>query len=269
MRYNRPYTEAQLEENYESQITSCERYLANTLGEFIVPINTAIQNAYTVETIRRLGEYIDTLSNDTGYGWLTAGDGYHLNEGLPCQLAAYVVLLSIFKIMGMEQYGIMGDDTMADKAWLADKVIPGRQGMSCGYTGDDKYDNLKFIQRCAVMAMKTPYTPTDMNKYYPLYNTVVSSNTSFSDASDLAKAAAATALGITEAELDKLMKGRYGTLVYNNGAISLNVDSAGESEGKVTVKMSNDDHSLQVELANDTYAIIYSYYVRHHQKRNG
>lgn len=225
LRYNRPYTEEQLEENYDSQITSCERYLANTLGEAIVPINTAIQNAYTVETIRSLGEYIDTISNTTGYGWLTAGDGFHLNEGLPCQLAAYVVLLSIFKLMGMEQYGIMGDDTMADKAWLADKVIPGRQGMSCGYTGDDKYDNLKFIQRCAVMAMKTPYTVTDMNKYYPLYNTVVSSNTSFSNASNLAKAAAATALGITEAELDKLMKGRYATLVYDEDE-TLDIDSA-------------------------------------------
>ena len=257
LRYNRPYTEEQLEENYDSQITSCERYLANTLGEFIVPINTAIQNAYTVETIRSLGEYIDTISNTTGYGWLTAGDGYHLNEGLPCQLAAYVVLLSIFNIMGMEQYGIMGDDTMADKAWLADKYIPGRQGMSCGYTDDDKYDNLKFIQRCAVMAMKTPYTVTDMNKYYPLYNTVISSNTSFSNASNLAKAAAATALGITEAELDKLMKGRYGTMVYDSDE-SLFVDSAGESGGTVTVKMSNNDHNLQVELANDQYNIIYS-----------
>ena len=56
--------------------------------------------------------------------------------------------------------------------------------------------------------------------------TLNSSKSSFSDASDLSKAEAATALGITGDELDDLMRGKYLRYSYNSGAVVLGVDSA-------------------------------------------
>ena len=56
--------------------------------------------------------------------------------------------------------------------------------------------------------------------------TLESSKSSFSDASDLTKSAAATALGITGDELDDLMRGKYLRYSYNSGAVVLGVDSA-------------------------------------------
>ena len=246
--YNRPYTETQIIDNYNSQKTSCERYLANTFGEGVIPVNTAIKNAYTVEHIKEIGAYKDAISNPTGYGYLTAGDGYHLQEGLPCQLAAYVVLLYIFKLLGMESYGIMGDNIMATAEWLDTKVIPGRQGMSTGFDGNDAANNLRFIQRCAVMAMKSPDTVTDMNIYYPPYNALVSSNSSFTSASDLVKSDAASALGITESQLDKLMLGRFATLVYDEDE-TLDIDSADGT----TVSIGNG--YLVIVVNNNLYSI--------------
>lgn len=78
--------------------------------------------------------------------------------------------------------------------------------------------------------------------------TLTSSATSFTDASDLSKADAATALGITEAELDALMAGSYLRLVYNTDKV-LGVDAADGAN------LSLGAAYLKVTLAEDKYAI--------------
>ena len=78
--------------------------------------------------------------------------------------------------------------------------------------------------------------------------TLTSSATSFTDASDLSKADAATALGITETELDALMAGSYLRLVYNTDKV-LGVDAADGAS------LSLGAAYLKVTLAEDKYAI--------------
>ena len=80
--------------------------------------------------------------------------------------------------------------------------------------------------------------------------TLESSATSFSDASDLAKADAATALGITGDELDALMSGEYMRFAYGtNHAKILAVDSADGAS------LSMGAGYLKVTYATEKYAI--------------
>ena len=80
--------------------------------------------------------------------------------------------------------------------------------------------------------------------------TLNSSKSSFSDASDLSKAEAATALGITGDELDALMAGQYTRFAYGtNHAKILSVDSADGAS------LSMGAGYLKVTLATNKYAI--------------
>ena len=80
--------------------------------------------------------------------------------------------------------------------------------------------------------------------------TLESSAASFTDASDLAKAAAATALGITAAQLDDLMAGKYTRFAYGtNHAKILAVDSADGAS------LSMGAGYLKVTYATEKYAI--------------
>ena len=80
--------------------------------------------------------------------------------------------------------------------------------------------------------------------------TLESSKSSFTDASDLTKSAAATALGITGDELDALMAGEYTRFAYGtNHAKILSVDSADGAN------LSMDAGYLKVTLATNKYAI--------------
>ena len=78
--------------------------------------------------------------------------------------------------------------------------------------------------------------------------TLTSSAESFTDGSDLSKADAATALGVTEAELDALMAGSYLRLVYDTDKV-LGVDAADGAS------LSLGAGYLKVTLAEDKYAI--------------
>lgn len=168
MFYNRPYTTDQFASYQSQQIDSCELVMDDSLCEDIIPVNAAIKNAYTVDAIKSIGSYLTNVSNTTGYGWLLADDGIHLQEGLPCQLSAYAVCAWLLKKLGMDYKGILGDNTMATAEWLSTKYIQGQQGLPCGYDSTDEENNrrLKFIQKCAVMANKFPYETKDMSTFY-------------------------------------------------------------------------------------------------------
>lgn len=80
--------------------------------------------------------------------------------------------------------------------------------------------------------------------------TLESSKSSFSDASDLTKTAAATALGITGDELDALMAGQYTRFAYGTGhAKILAVDAADGAN------LSMGAGYLKVTFATNKYAI--------------
>lgn len=155
------YTETQLAANFANIVTNAQKVLGQTLCEVVIPWGTAIQNARTLQDICVLGNYVNNTNNDSGKGYLTY-DGVHLQEGLPCQVAAYAVLLSLLALVGESCRSIVGDDTVTDTAWLAGKNIPG-PNPSAGTPVGATLENARKAQKCAVMACKNPYEVTDIN----------------------------------------------------------------------------------------------------------
>lgn len=155
------YTETQLAANFANIVTNAQKVLGQTLCEVVIPWGTAIQNARTLQDICVLGNYVNNPNNNSGKGYLTY-DGVHLQEGLPCQVAAYTVLLSLLGLVGESCRSIVGDDTVTDTAWLAGKNIPG-PNPSAGTPVGATLENARKAQKCAVMACKNPYEVTDMN----------------------------------------------------------------------------------------------------------
>lgn len=155
------YTDAQILSDFNNIVANAQTVLDETLCEAVIPWGTAIQNARTISSICELGHYADQSAysgNTSGKGYLTY-DGVHLQEGLPCQIAAYSVILSILGLCGESYKSVIGETTIADAAWLQEKTIPGGNGVSVGATKE----NVMLGQKCAVMAFKKPYAVTDMN----------------------------------------------------------------------------------------------------------
>ncbi len=207
--HGRPYPESNWEEpeegslqyRWKSQLEGAANVIDKTLCEFVIPVNAAICNALTVDEIKELGDlayhrnnknWIDNNDHTKGcYGYLRAPDGVHLQDGLPCQIAAYAFIYELLKILGRNFDSILGYTTVCDDSWLEDKkdYIPGmnpNENSGPSYSGnnyttkdiliksaagwtDNSEDNHKkviFAQKCALMAVKKPFEVTDMNDYY-------------------------------------------------------------------------------------------------------
>lgn len=150
-----------------------------TVCEAIIPIGTAIQNARTISSLKAMGYYAYHQNNSTNYGYLCSIDGIHLQEGLPCQIAAYTVVLSLLDIYGFKERSVIGETTRVTDAWEEGKSIPGQHPSSVSMVNN--FDRLKpdvtvdsvcigstdanslIAQKCAIMAVKRPYEVTDMN----------------------------------------------------------------------------------------------------------
>lgn len=144
--------------HYESIAENSQRVINETACEFIVPVSTAIQNARTITAIKSMGDYAKNVQNTSGLGYLTS-DGVHLQEGLPCQIAAYTFVLSILDIYGFDGYSIIDESTRVTSEWGAGKNILGRHGTPVGSTDN----NCRVAQECAIKAIMNPYEITDMN----------------------------------------------------------------------------------------------------------
>lgn len=154
------YPDETIEANYLSIATNAQRVLDETACEFVVPVGTAIQNARTIPAIKALGNYANIGENTSGFGYMVT-DGIHLQEGLPCQIAAYSFVLSILEQYGgLEEYSIIGESTKVTPEWITGKNIPGINGTPVG--SDDT--NCSIGQQCAVEAFNNPYEITNMNK---------------------------------------------------------------------------------------------------------
>lgn len=139
------YTDEQILQHFASMATNAQNVLRDTLCDFVIPVGTAVQNARTT-SLNYIGDY----------GKLTY-EGAHLQEGLPCQLAAYSVIIEIAKHLGFGLSGIYGDKTRATSSWLSGKSIPGGNGSAVGATDA----NVQIAQKCAIMASRKPYEVTD------------------------------------------------------------------------------------------------------------
>lgn len=148
-----------INEYYEKTVEYSRRIIDETACEVVVPVGTAIQNARTIDAIKALGDYTNNPLNTSGWGYLTCKDGVHLQEGLPCQIAAYTFVMSLLELYGLNQYSIIGETTRVTAEWAYGKSIPGPHG---DYIGSSS-ENCLIAQKCAVLAMKHPFEVIDMN----------------------------------------------------------------------------------------------------------
>ena len=144
---------------YADEVSACQNIVVASVCEYIVPVSTAIQNARSIPAIKALGDYANNENNETGNGWLNYLDGVHLQEGLPCQIAAYTFILAILDIYGFKEFSINGETTRVTSAWTTGKNIPSPHGSPIGSTDA----NCLIAQKCAIMAIKHPFEVTDMN----------------------------------------------------------------------------------------------------------
>lgn len=141
------YTDEEILSHFNSIAKNSQRVMNETLCEFIFPVGTAVQNARTT-----------SLNNLGDYGKLCSSDGGHLQEGLPCQLASYVCVLTILSLCGYGNKSVYGDPIRVNANWVSGKNIPGPNGNPTGSTDA----NCAIAQKCVIMAMKNPYVITDM-----------------------------------------------------------------------------------------------------------
>ena len=146
-------------EYYADEVTACQNIVGASACEYIVPVSTAIQNARSIPALKALGDYAQNANNDTGNGWLNYLDGVHLQEGLPCQIAAYTFVLAFLDLYGFREFSINGETTRVTSAWTAGKNIPSPHGTPTGSTDA----NCEMAQKCAIMAAKHPFEVSDMN----------------------------------------------------------------------------------------------------------
>lgn len=145
--------------HYENTTEAARRIMEETVCQAIVPVGTAIQNARTIPSIKALGDYAHNHLNTSGFGYLEASDGVHLQEGLPCQIAAYTFVQVLLDIYGFNDYSIIGETTRVTREWAYWKSIPGPHGDYIGSTDE----NCLIAQECAIMAIEHPFEVTDMN----------------------------------------------------------------------------------------------------------
>lgn len=152
-------TEEEMRAYLESAITIAKLLYDQTSIDMVIPIGTAIQNARSIASLEAMGGYADNEQNTSGKGYMCPYDGVHLQEGLPCQIASYTVILSLLDHLGLSTKGIFGESSRIDSDWTSGKNIPGPHGTPIG--SDD--ENCRIGQLCAIMANEFPYEVADMN----------------------------------------------------------------------------------------------------------
>lgn len=117
---------------------ACEMYPV----DIVFPCGTAIMDAQKNST---LNVYGNNLLND---------DGVHLNEGLPCYIAALANVEALFRKV-YPWLSVLGDTTRPTATWLVGKNIPGQQGTSIGFGENDNGETNAYVaQKMAIMAVK-------------------------------------------------------------------------------------------------------------------
>lgn len=137
---------------YEETAAPAYQAISAAVPVEIIPTGTAVQNARTTD--------LDLLGSGT-YKDMT-GDGRHLQQGVCCLVPAYVGLMKVMELIGKKKIGCMGSQIRPDDTWITAQAIPGVDGSapqdeSQGVTEE----NCILAAKCAIMAVKYPYTITD------------------------------------------------------------------------------------------------------------
>ena len=80
-----------------------------------------------------------------------------MQNGLPRQIEAYTTILVLLNECGMGYRGIYGNKTICSDEWLEGKHT-WKTGKSVGST----LENLPLAQKCAIEAVKHPFTVTEI-----------------------------------------------------------------------------------------------------------
>lgn len=129
------------ESSYANLISATQNVLRDTPCDFVIPIGTAIQTAR--------GTSLDSIGDSQHLTY----DGAHLQEGLPCLLAAYVSTIWALRMIGHDDKTILGNLFRPTQAWREAAEIPGPNGTVVGVTDA----NCRLAQKCAIAAIKNPY----------------------------------------------------------------------------------------------------------------
>jgi hypothetical protein len=138
--------------------SDAQKVLERTVFDLVIPVGTAIQNARTIPSLKMLGEYANNENNSSGFGYLCAFDGVHLQEGLPCQIAAYSFIISLMKTLGLDIQSLNQNNSVITSSWLSGKSIPGPHGPVILSTVQDR----EFAKKCAIMANDNPFVVTNI-----------------------------------------------------------------------------------------------------------
>ena len=131
---------------YNAQVQAVENVLRDTPIEYVMPNNTAVQNARGTV----LGE-LGPRSNMTY-------DGSHLQDGIPALVSAYASTLKWLEVFNLPK-SIFGSRIAPTDDWLATKGILGQNGPSVGVTTS----NILIAQKCAIAAIKNQFETSTIN----------------------------------------------------------------------------------------------------------
>ena len=128
----------------EESIRMQERITQEYPFSFVIPVATAIFSSQENETLSMLG--------DSEYHRMYASDHVHLQEGLPCYIAALTVSQAILDAMGIKK-SVRGNSIRPTQEWIASINGITQNGKSIGVTED----NCALAQRAALQAIKHPF----------------------------------------------------------------------------------------------------------------
>ena len=110
----------------------------------VLPVATAVFSCQENEELAMLG--------DSQYHRMYASDNVHLQEGLPCYVAALTVSQAILNALGIDK-SILGDKIRPTQEWIASINGITQNGKSIGVTEE----NCALAQRAAIQAIEHPF----------------------------------------------------------------------------------------------------------------
>lgn len=126
-------------------LDSAEKVMDETITEVLIPYGTAIANARTT-SLKEIGDAGNLLY-----------EGKHLQNGLPMLVSNYCSIIVFLNLLGMNNKSIVGINSIEiDDDWVATHNIPHADavGNCVGVTSE----NCRIAEKCAIMAIKKPYT---------------------------------------------------------------------------------------------------------------
>ena len=128
----------------EESIRMQEKIVQEFPFDLVLPVATAIFSCQENEELAMLG--------DSKYHRMYASDNVHLQEGLPCYIAALTVSQAILNALGIEK-SVEGDKIRPTQRWITDINGLTQNGQSIGVTEE----NCVLAQRAAIQANLHPF----------------------------------------------------------------------------------------------------------------